>query len=357
MEAKYRLIDLLDDISEGKNIFFQLVRLVEDVMVKEVKTLSPDDTIEKCIKFMKENRVRHIPIIDNTSPDQPKYLVGVVSQRDIFRQISVYLGKIGEKDTDLQALKQPLIQILTRNPKSVSPQTSIPDAIKIMINNHVDMLPVLDGSDIVGIITSTDLLKIFFRLNIVRLLCQKSQKKEHRRYFIDLLSGNSNKPMLGFSSILKTVEDIMTEDVVCLERQDKLSDAMQAMQSGKFRHIPVVTKQNKLEGVVSDRDVLLNLPFHRGQLNRDLGSFRKSLFDVNLSDSTIHQNLDNVMNSSVIHIHPSCDFHTAVRMLYEKTISCIPVTDDEERVVGIVTLTDVIRGLLAMYALFEKSCV
>ncbi len=42
-------------------------------------------------------------------------------------------------------------------------------------------------------------------------------------------------------------------------------------------------------------------------------------------------------------------------MLYEMKISCLPVTDEDKKLVGIVTVTDVMRGLLAAYRLFEKS--
>jgi CBS domain-containing protein len=41
-------------------------------------------------------------------------------------------------------------------------------------------------------------------------------------------------------------------------------------------------------------------------------------------------------------------------MLYEMKISCLPVVDDEKRIVGIFTVTDVMRGLLAVYTLYEK---
>ncbi len=44
----------------------------------------------------------------------------------------------------------------------------------------------------------------------------------------------------------------------------------------------------------------------------------------------------------------------AVKMLYEMKISCLSVTDDGNKLLGIVTVTDVLRGLLAAYALFEK---
>jgi CBS domain-containing protein len=44
-------------------------------------------------------------------------------------------------------------------------------------------------------------------------------------------------------------------------------------------------------------------------------------------------------------------------MLYEKNISCLPVTDEEKKPVGIVTITDVMRGLRAAYGLYKKAIV
>ncbi len=52
-----RFIDVLDDMSNGKDVFFQLVRHVQDVMTKNVKMLTLDDTIEASLMFMTENRV------------------------------------------------------------------------------------------------------------------------------------------------------------------------------------------------------------------------------------------------------------------------------------------------------------
>jgi len=351
-DKQFRLIDLLDDLSAGRDVFFKSVCLVKDVMTEDVKTLTLDDTIEMCIKFMKENRVRHIPVVDSpTGEDEQQYFVGIVSQRDVFRQMSPYLGKIGEEDSDSKALKQPLVRFVTRNPKSVSPETAIQEMISIMVDNRVNMMPVLVDRDIVGIVTSTDILKLFIRLDTIRQLCSKTGKKEERRRFVDLLSGNSDNVMPAFSTILRTVEDVMTEQVVYLEEQESLAEAMEVMQKGKFRHVPIVDEQKKLVGVISDRDVLRYLPY----LRPGAESFHNRLFDVAPNNAATQQSLNQIMTRDVTCVLPSCDFYTAVKMLYEMNISCLPVTDDDKKLVGIVTVTDVMRGLLAAYSFFEKA--
>jgi len=355
-ERQFRLIDLIDDMCDGKDVFFQSVHVVKDMMTYGVKTLTLDDTIETCLKIMKVNKIRHIPVVDIATEEKGKQcFVGIVSQRDVFRQISPYLGKVGEEDSDLKALKQPLVQIVTRKPKSVSPETKIQDMITIMVNNRIDSVPVLLDGHLVGIATATDILKLFARLDAIRQLCWEKITMEPGRRFVDLLSGDADEAVLALPSVLRTVEDIMTEKVVCLEEQDNLAKVMDVMQQGKFRHVPIVDRQKKLVGIISDRDVLRHLPFRGCQRQPKTEVFRAGLFDVDLNEPVIKQTTNRIMKRDVVHVPPGCSFHDAVKMLHEMSISCLPVTNDEKNILGIVTVTDVMRGLLAAYALFEKT--
>jgi CBS domain-containing protein len=353
-EERFRLIDLIDDLAAGKDVFFKLVNRVKDVMTKDVKTLTLDGTIEKCLKFMEENHVRHIPIVDSpTGNDESPCFVGIVSQRDVFRQISPYAGKLGQTDSDSRALKQPLVQIVTRNPKSVSLETPIQEMISIMVDNHINMVPVLVEQNLVGIVTSADILKLFIRLDKIHQICSKLEGTEQRRHFVDLLSGNSDEVIPALSTVLRTVGDIMTERIACLDEEDSLAKVLEVMHKVKIRHVPIVNAQQKLVGIISDRDVLRYLPC----LRPGADAFHDRLFDVAPNNAAIKQVLHDIVKRDVSCVLPSCDFYTAVGMLYEKNISCLPVTDEEKKLVGIVTVTDVMRGLLAAYGLFEKSAV
>jgi len=353
-EEEFRLIDLVDDLSAGKNVFFDLVNRVKDVMTKDVKTLTMDGTIEKCLKFMEENHVRHIPIVDKpTGEEETPYFIGIVSQRDVFRQVSPYAGKVGQTDSDSRALKQPLVQIVTRDPKCVSPETPIHEMISLMVDHHVNIVPVLVDRCLVGIVTSTDILKLFIRLDKISKICSKMKETEQRRRFVDLLSGNSDEVMPAISTVLKTVEDIMTEEVVFLEVEDSLAQALEVMQQKKVRHVLVVDGQKKLVGIISDRDILRHLPY----LRPGADTFHDRLYEVAPNNVATKQVLGDIIKREVIIVLPSCDFYTAVRMLYEKKISCLPVTDEDKKLVGIVTVTDVMRGLQAAYGLYEKSMV
>ncbi|MHC4283603.1 MAG: CBS domain-containing protein [Planctomycetota bacterium] len=107
INIQYRLIDLIDDMREGKDVIFQSIRTAEDIMTYDVKTLNLDDTIETCLEFMEDNNIRHVPVMDVlTEKGEKPYFVGVVSQRDVLRQISPYLGKVGEVEADIKSIRQ-----------------------------------------------------------------------------------------------------------------------------------------------------------------------------------------------------------------------------------------------------------
>ncbi len=358
LSEQVRLIDLIDDMCSGKDIFFKSVRFVEDVMTKDVKTLFLDDTVGTCIDFMVENRVRHIPVIDRpTGEEETPYLVGIVSQRDVIRQVSPYLGKIGETNLDSRAARQPLSHIISRNMECVSPETPIPDAIAIMVDNHIDMLSVICDQSLVGIITSTDILKLFVRLDALRQVCQEEKRVKQNSRFIDIISGNSDELMSRLSSVLRTVEDIMTAPAVCLDEEESLTRAMDVMKEGNFRHIPIVGKSKTLVGIISDRDVLYHLPFHSSQLRQEEKKFRSKLFNIVPNEPALKQTVGHIMHCNTVHVPADCDFYAAVKKLYETKISCLPVVDEGKKLLGIVTVTDVMRGLLAIYTLFEKAIV
>ncbi len=170
---------------------------------------------------------------------------------------------------------------------------------------------------------------------------------------MDLLAGDSDEVMPVLSNVLRTVADIMTQDVVCLHEENHLSGALDVMQEKKVRHVLVVDKQKKLVGVISDRDVLRYLPY----LRPGADAFHERLFEVAPNNAAMKQVLRDIIKREVVSVLPSCDFYSAVQMLYEKNISCLPVTDEDKRPLGIVTVTDVMRGLQAAYRLYEKSTV
>jgi acetoin utilization protein AcuB len=163
------LIDVIEDMCAEKDVYLKPMRVAQDIMNADVKTLTLDHTVKQCIKFMESLRVRHVPVVDVPYEGENKpYFVGIVSQRDVLRINAPSDKETGKQKTEQRALWQLLVQIVARKPKSVSLQTSVQDVITTMISNHIDMVPVLDDGDLAGIATSTELLRLFFKIGACR---------------------------------------------------------------------------------------------------------------------------------------------------------------------------------------------
>jgi len=344
--GQWRLIDLIDNMIAGKDVFFQWVRVVRDVMTIDVKTLGLDDTVEDCIKLFKRNNVRHVCVMDDPSeddgdPEKPCF-VGIVSERDVSRRISPYIGKAREEDTDAKALGERLVEIVTRKPASVTPETPISEMIATMIGSRVDMLPVLAGKDLVGIVTASDIMKLFVRLGTIQRVCANAGRKRRLAHL---------EVAALLPSIAQTVEDMMTEEPTCLAPGDCLRDVIEAMKEGEFRHVPILDQQGKLVGIVSDRDVLQHLSFPEGRRRSDDSRFRSRLFATDPKDPSLRLPVTDIMKRDIVHVSPNCTVYDAAKMLLDLRVSCLLVTEEENNLRGIVTITSMMAALLAAFKL------
>jgi CBS domain-containing protein len=346
--TKLILIDVIEQMSNEQNLCLKPMRLARDIMNTQVKTLTLDHTANQCLEFMKNLQVRHIPIMDIPYEGETKpYFVGVISERDVLRLTAPVQGQDGQLKKDQQALRQLLMKIVTRKPKFVTPQTPIPQVITTMLSNHIDMVPVLEGDDLVGVITTTDLIKLFIRLEEgINELCPKS---ENNLPLSQNFSIDSSKAGFLQSWINREVREIMTEQVISLRTEDDISRAVEVMQSNKFRHIPVIDEEDRCIGMVSDRDILRNLPYTGNQSKSLSQKFREHLFSSRFQTTNFLIPIENIMARNVSHISASRKLCEAAYILFKKRISCLPVIDINEKLLGILTVTDMIRALLSAY--------
>jgi len=129
------------------------------------------------------------------------------------------------------------------------------------------------------------------------------------------------------------VSEVMTKKVVKVEMDDRLTLVKEILDSAPFHHLLVV-EDNRLQGVISERDLLRCLsPF--------LGTKAESAKDIN----TIKQRAHQVMTRSPLTIKSSVNVRDALTLMLEHTVGCLPVVDNEE-IVGIFTLHDGLRVLL-----------
>ncbi|HEX9883454.1 MAG TPA: CBS domain-containing protein [Desulfobaccales bacterium] len=125
---------------------------VKEVMVKEVATLDINDELSLANDIMRLGRIRHLPVVDGTR------LAGIISERDLFRSsLAQALGYGSEATRDLMK-KLHIKDVMVAKVVTVSPETELCEATKIMVEQKIGCLPVVEGGRLVGLITETDIL-------------------------------------------------------------------------------------------------------------------------------------------------------------------------------------------------------
>ena len=129
--------------------------VVNDIMTQPVETIMMDDSVEYIRDLFEANRYHHLVV----KGDQGE-CAGVISDRDLLKNISPFIGKPGERSSDLTCLKRRAHQIMTRQLVAVRKNTSLRAATRVMLDHSISCLPVVDAhKKCVGIVTLRDIVR------------------------------------------------------------------------------------------------------------------------------------------------------------------------------------------------------
>ena len=114
---------------------------VKDIMSTDVVCLSRDDTVEHAAQLMEQNGIGSIPVCDGST------VVGIVTDRDItLRTVASGSG-----------MNQTVGQVMTPNPVVAQPETDIHDAARLMSDNQIRRIPIVQQGSLVGIVSLGDI--------------------------------------------------------------------------------------------------------------------------------------------------------------------------------------------------------
>ena len=132
--------------------------LVGERMSHPVITMSPDLPIVDALNLMKRERIRRAPVVKDGK------MVGIVSDKDLLNASTSPATSLSVWELNYLLSKITVKEVMSKKVLSVSESTPIEEAARIMADNKIGGLPVTRGEDVVGIITETDLFKIFLEL-------------------------------------------------------------------------------------------------------------------------------------------------------------------------------------------------
>ncbi len=132
------------------------------------------------------------------------------------------------------------------------------------------------------------------------------------------------------------VKDWMTSDVLTARPKDLMIDAHKQMRERKIRRLPIVDDRGRLVGIVTRSDVRQAQPSDATTL---------TVWELNYLLAKLQ--LKDIMSREVVSVRPEDTIKTAAARLHDRQIGALPVVDEKNRVVGIITESDIFRVLIA----------
>lgn len=278
---------------------------VNDVMSSPIVAVKPTDPVAHAKNLMLRYKVKRLVVIDQGKP------VGMLSMRDLAER----LGK-GSSTWRRRPIDHiPVARVMSRGIITVSMGTDLNKAAALMLKHGISGLVVLDGEDLAGVITKTDVA----------------------RAFAGSMAGRSK------------VRDLMTRDLVTVDRGHSLAHVVELMEEHGISRVVVIDGERPV-GIVTESDVAfaqLEQPAEgikerevRYTRRLERGSRPRARYIKHVALLTA----EDVMRPELLTVGADEDAARAAALMLDHGISGLPVVEGE-KLVGIITKTDLTKGM------------
>jgi acetoin utilization protein AcuB len=133
--------------------------LVRERMSTTPVTIAADVPITEALRVMRQKQVRRLPVLNGEGK-----LIGIVSEKDLLYASPSPATSLSIYEMHYILSRLQVTELMTPNPITITPDTLLEEAAIIMADNKIGGLPVVEGDRLVGIITETDIFKVFLEL-------------------------------------------------------------------------------------------------------------------------------------------------------------------------------------------------
>lgn len=129
---------------------------ITHIMTSQVLTVDKNTSLSEVEGIMKRKHIRHLPVVNGAE------VVGIISLTDLQRLS--YTSSFSDEEVDDEVAIMELLsldQVMVSKPFTVQKTATVGDVTEILIRMDFHAIPVMDGKELIGIVTSTDLLKYF----------------------------------------------------------------------------------------------------------------------------------------------------------------------------------------------------
>jgi acetoin utilization protein AcuB len=272
---------------------------IRDVMTRSVITAPPGMSLALAQRLMDDHRLRHLPVV------QEGQLVGLVSDRDLRQALPSPTTILTPAERTYQMGTLAIATCMTREVVTVPPEADLVQGTRQLLAGPYGCVPVVAEGQLVGIITAIDVL---------------------RGVLMDLGGVAAHIPVrahMQFAPLTGRPEDLV-------------SQAQQRMHRADVRHLPIVAADGTLVGLLSDRDL-------RQAGASTLPPLRRYEAPLQLMTMLVKD----LMRTDVTTVGGETALADAGQLLLEHKIGCLPVLHHDRTLIGIVTVTDLLRASVA----------
>ena len=126
---------------------------VREIMMGSPVTLTPEATLDLANDVISLGRIRHIPVVDGGK------LVGLLSERDLIGAAANRIFNLKQKSRSALLKNELVKNVMKKNVVTVSPETPIKDAARLMADKKIGCVPVMSEGSLVGLVTTTNILR------------------------------------------------------------------------------------------------------------------------------------------------------------------------------------------------------
>ena len=138
------------------------------------------------------------------------------------------------------------------------------------------------------------------------------------------------------------VRDAMTRDVLSVSKYDDISNAVRLLAEKNISGLPVVDRENRVVGIVSEADVVSMVGSRRAHTFKEL---LRSIVGHPLPERKIGHLVGDIMTSPAITVFSDTEISEAVRLMDSRRIRRLPVVDKDQRLVGLISRSDIVKAM------------
>ncbi len=133
--------------------------IIERRMTRNPVTATPDMSIAEASNLMKQEKVHRLPVLD-----KDKKLVGIITEKDILYATPSPASSLSIHEMAYLLSKLTVKKLMSKNVVTITKDTTVEEAARMMVDQDLSSLPVLDGDRLIGIVSKSDMFKILLEL-------------------------------------------------------------------------------------------------------------------------------------------------------------------------------------------------